>query len=715
MEHEPQPQQQAPSQPGLPDALANARREAAAAAMKKQAARMEMKRVFWFAGLACIVILLGIEALVRLPKPPPPPQAVARQVAPPVQAPPPAPVEPVVAPPEPAAAPEVARETPRAVPPPPADPEEAVIAPTEAELMAREPVLVLTGMDAGREAAKSRDKSLLKRAVEGPAWDAYRALLGRSIQAALPAIGQGRSTNRFDAVWDSPALYQALLRWKTLGWFSEADITAQVRDIYSAGMILWLLDNNAAMEELLLTMDPADDSSKVLAFLNDTWSVNPNNYEKYFPLALACAVVFDRPMDIPHAVASEKYQPESRVDPMKRYQWYLEKNEAGKLTAPVHRSSARDLVWVVCAPVCTAELDWAISNMSISRRHWGNAYGMVEYLMERAVEGENPYKEYSFEEILKHGGVCGDQTYFCVNTARAHGIPAMGLSGETDSGAHAWAALKVTADEWNTGIGRIGGASKGQAGNPQTGGSITEQEVQLWNDRHHRSPVITLAVFRHLWLADFFAATNKPDDQAATVRLANTIGRPFVETWHALYTVLQRQTRFVGQPPAPENLADWRDFASAMRREFRDNPRMAELAAKAESEYIFPYGPEAEARLALHRERRRIERDAGEQKDLIAVSLKREADLIAKRGGPDAWRDISRLYDRALRDYGGNLTGCKMMAEDYFGHMKADPDLARKAARDIELAFKRVVETGTKEWFRANAESDVYKMICGYY
>jgi hypothetical protein len=291
----------------------------------------------------------------------------------------------------------------------------------------------------------------------------------------------------------------------------------------------------------------------------------------------------------------------------------------------------------------------------------------------------------------------------------------MGLSGETDSGAHAWAALKVTADEWNTGIGRIGGAAKGQAGNPQTGGSITEQEVQLWNDRHHRSPVVTLAVFRHLWLADFFAATNKSDDQAATVRLANTIGRPFVETWHALYAVLQRQTRFVGQPPVPENLSDWRDFASAMRREFRDNPRMAELAARAESEYIFPYGSEAEARLALHRERRRIERDAGEQKDLIAGSLKREAELIAKRGGPDARRDISRLYDRALRDYGGNLTGFKMMAEDYFGHMKADPDLARKAARDIELAFKRVVETGTKEWFRANAESDVYKMICGYY
>lgn len=142
---------------------------------------------------------------------------------------------------------------------------------------------------------------------------------------------------------------------------------------------------------------------------------------------------------------------------------------------------------------------------------------------------------------------------------------------------------------------------------------------------------------------------------------------------------------------------------------------MAELAATAELEYIFPFGEAGDAKRALMRERRRIERDSGEQKDLIASSLKREAELIAKRADPDAKRQISRLYDRALRDYGGSVTGFKMMAEDYFGHMREDPELARKAARDIELAFKRVVESGTKDWFRANAESDIHRMICGYY
>jgi hypothetical protein len=353
--------------------------------------------------------------------------------------------------------------------------------------------------------------------------------------------------------------------------------------------------------------------------------------------------------------------------------------------------------------------------MHLRRKNWGDAYGRVEYLMERAVEGLNPYDEYSFEEILKEGGICGDQAYFCVNTARAQGIPAMILSGETDLGGHAWAGIKNESESWTTAVGRIGGVSKGQAGNPQTGGSITEQEILQWNDRHQQSTATTLTVWRHLWLADYFSAMDQDEDHAAAVQLANRFGQSFPETWQALYTLLESRMQLTGEPAVPDNLEEWKSFAKAMRAEFKDNPRMAELAANAEMEYIFPYGEDSDARRTLLRERRRIERDSGEQKDLIASSLKREADLIHKRGGADAKRDISRLYDRALRDFGGSITGFKMMAEDYFGFLKDDPELARKAARDIELAFKRVVETGTKDWFRANTESSIYKMICGYY
>jgi len=139
------------------------------------------------------------------------------------------------------------------------------------------------------------------------------------------------------------------------------------------------------------------------------------------------------------------------------------------------------------------------------------------------------------------------------------------------------------------------------------------------------------------------------------------------------------------------------------------------LAATAEDQYVCPYGDGDDARSARRLQRRKVEREAGEQKDIIATSLKREADLILKRGGPDALRNIGNLYDRALRDYGGSITGFKMMAADYFNFFKDDKELAHKAARDVELAFKRVVETGSKDWFRAQAESSIYQMICSYY
>jgi hypothetical protein len=694
------------------DPLAESRRKAAALEAKLRKDRQTMWRALLIGGFAVAAVFAGLEAL--RPAPPEPPAVEALAVKDPtlaIQNPPPPQVEP--------AAPLVAQDETMAEDPFPVTEIEVAAtreeSPDGASELDGEAPLVLTGMDATRDAAANRDKELLGKAIASGEWDAYRGLLARSVQASVANLANGQGLNRFDPIWNEPYLYRALLRWKTLGSFSETEIRKLVTDQYTAAFLLWLLDRNPAMEELLLVMNPDDDSGSVLKFLMDTWSANQDQFEKYFPLALACAVVFDRPMSIPHPIGSTEYGAEASVDPLKRYQWYVEKNEKGKLAAPVHRSNARDLVWVVSAPVTTSELDWAISRLSGHRKNWGNKYGEIEYLMERAVEGVNPYEEYSFAEILKHGGICGDQSYFCVNTARAQGIPAMILAGETDLGGHAWAAIKIDDREWTTGVGRIGGVSKGQAHNPQTGRSITEQDILQWNDRQQQSPAITLNVWRHLWLADFFSATGQDELNAETIRLANRVGPAFTESWQALYSLLEREMELTGDPAEPCNLDDWKAFAKDMRREFKDNPRMAELAANAEMEYIFPYGEAGDATRTLLRERRRIERDSGEQADLIAGSLKREADLIHKRGGPDVKRDIGRLYDRALRDYGGSITGFKTMAEDYFGFMRDDPESARKAARDVELAFKRVVETGTKDWFRANTESSIYRMICGYY
>jgi hypothetical protein len=585
----------------------------------------------------------------------------------------------------------------------------------DAALMAKEELLVLVGPDALREVNVSRDKKLFTRALGDHVWDAYRALLGRSIEAGLAKLSLPEGRNRFDGVWKEPALYQALLRWKVLGRFAEPELVEVAQDAYMGEMLTWMLTNDAPMEQMLLTIKPEDDGGKVLMFLRDAWGVKTEKAKQYFNLALACAVVFDRDITITTPDKGGEYGAEAKVEPLKRYEWYLDKNEKSKLATSVDRMEARDLVWVVCAPISTSEMDWAISKMSLRQKNWGNAYGMVEYLMERAVKGLNPYEEYTFAEILKEGGICGDQSYFCSNTARANGIPAMTMAGETDLGGHAWVAMKIQDDEWTTAIGRIGGVSKGQAGNPQIGGSITEQEVQLWGDRDHQSKLITQSVFRHLWLADYYASNSKDELLGDAVKLANLIGPSFPETWGRLYRELEKKTEKAGDPTEDGILAAWKDFVSGMRRQFKENPRMAELAAKAESEHVFPYGEEGDAKRTLARERRRIERNSGEQTDLIASSLKREADLMMKRGDDNSKRDVSRLYETAMREYGGSITGFKMMAEDYFSFFKDDQEQGKKVVRDIELAFKRVVETGTKDWFRANTEAGIYRTICSYY
>ncbi|MCW1922211.1 hypothetical protein OKA05_06580 [Luteolibacter arcticus] len=600
------------------------------------------------------------------------------------------------------------------VAPTPAPAEEPAAPPTEAALfatrLAGEPIMPLVGIDATRTDEVARAKSLLADTARHGVWNDYNQFLQRSLSEAVGKIDTSKLRDHFDPLWKEEVFYQVFLRWQVLKRFSTSDITGPT---YGHELFSWLMTNDTAMEEVLLTVKPKDNTAKVVEIMADAWGANREQAEKYFNLALACGVVFDTG-EIKAQVVDEEYG-NAVVAPIPRYTWYVDKNEKGKLATSINKLSARDLVWVVCAPVPETELEWAVDKMQLSRKSWGNAYGMIEYLMERAVKGLNPYEEYTFAEILKEGGICGDQTYFCVNTARALGIPAIGLSGETDLGGHAWAAVKTKDDEWDTHIGRIGGAANGAGGNPQVGGQVSEQEIWLWNDKAQQSRLQTVNVFRYLWLGDLMENLYQPESSEAAVRLANHVGKAFSETWTRLYDVLVTKTKEAKEPGAPEILEAWDDFVDRMRREFRENPRMAQLAAKAESEYLFPYAKEGDARNMLLRERRRIEREAGEQKDLVTDSLKREADLIQKNNAPGAAKEISNLYDKSLRQYGGSITGFKRMAEDYFSFCKDDPETARKAARDIELAFMRVVETGSKDWFRANTETSIYKMICSYY
>ena len=110
----------------------------------------------------------------------------------------------------------------------------------QAELIAKEAILVLTDLDSQRENAIRRDKELFHQAMAGKAWEAYRGLLAKSIDAGLAKLGKGQGVNRFDLYWKEPILYQAFLRWQVLGRFSESEISAHAFDEYTGDLVTWL-------------------------------------------------------------------------------------------------------------------------------------------------------------------------------------------------------------------------------------------------------------------------------------------------------------------------------------------------------------------------------------------------------------------------------------------------------------------------------------------
>ena len=444
--------------------------------------------------------------------------------------------------------------------------------------------------------------------------------------------------------------------------------------------------------------------------LNDFEKIIP----KYFNLALACAVVFDTNISYTNPTSGA-----SHINGLLRYHWYRNKNEGGLLEGDIHQASAKDLTFVVCSPVSTDELEWALREYRSKRRKSiGQAFGDVEYLMERAVENLNPYEEYTLPEILKEGGICGDQTYFCVNVARAAGIPAFGLNGLTNSGGHAWVSLKIDENEWSTQVGRIGGVSQGLGDNPQTGESISEQEVWHWSEPKVASRTNSIDVFRHLWLADFLSDTYDNQESSESVKIAHNIGQEFPITWERAYMDMLTQGNLQTTPSLPETLTTWKNFVDAFKHEFRKNPRMASLTAIIEDKHIFPYSDIDDVRRDLARLRRRDGQNAAEQADIMTASLKREAELILKTPSYDkdkALEEIHQLYTRSFRDYGESLTGFKEIMHHYFRLMKTDEKRAKASVQSIERAFDRMIDTGSDDWFRKQEELAIYKQIAKMY
>ena len=643
-------------------------------------------------GLAIILLASGWFWIINTPPPVAPP-APAPKVAAPVPlpdieilVPPPKPVEVAVEPPAPVVVPPA---------PAPAVIEPVPVAPVEDPRLAvfKEPLHLLVPL-ANRPSNKENFAKAIGVAVETGRWDLFRAYLRGGFDDAMKKVSLRTGADRFNALLAEPMFVRAMHLQGFIDTVDSHFLAGLAGKTAVHPFYRWLLlENQDVLPEFLQAMDGNVSTSRVLETWAALWNseAEPKLRDTYHALMLACAMVYP---------GDEYASADSRA--ANRYRIFRDNAEKGRLTGKIHRMKAEDLIWVVDVPVADAEIEWALDKVHLPQKRWGEAYGMVEYLMERAVEGENPYKEYTFEEILEHGGVCADQSYFAANTAKCHGIPAVIFGGDGDRGGHAWILFMPDEDTWAE-SGNIG-YTTGMTRHPVSGEMIHQSVMDMATDRRTRGERLEKT---KTYLA-FMSCSSRSG--GATSPRRRSIPP----------SATRRNTRCHGKPPS----------ISARTPSPRPRSRSGRI-------WRIPYGGASRTGRTFLNWRRASRTTTysrcGRRRKIRWTSPASAAGSSATTTGGPTWsRPVStarptswprpatsmaspRCNRRAFKDHGGKADAFRIIAAQYFARASTKDDWKEKACRTIELAYKRHIESNTDEYFRATAEIGILRQISGYY
>lgn len=448
--------------------------------------------------------------------------------------------------------------------------------------------------------------------------------------------------------------------------------------------ILWLFANPAILMSFDNTILPQDKPREALEAWWEIWKSDKEGREPFASLAIACALVFDEPVRINQAIfgittvssAAGPSVEDTEADALKHYRFFRDSAKRGVLRAPITEMTPRDLVWVVDAPVPESELVWAQKNMSLSRSSWSKAYGMIRYRMDRATQGVNPYKAYTLAEILKEGGICGDQAYFAAITAKANGIPAMVISGVGDRGGHAWFGYKNLRNEWNLTTGRYSdNYAAGSTTDPQTRQNMKEHELKMFADPVRRTDG-WLKSEQLVALAQTFVAAKRADLAAIALDSALKLAPKNLDAWLEKLAIM-RATKIKAE--------DWQREIAKMRTTFNGYPDIVQQVDRIEADHLSQQGDYDAARKVVHRNTMRMGIKDKERSDLILDGVFQEADLAEASGDAE---NIGRIYREAMRAKGGEVVAFNKISKRYYEWGKKSGNGA-KTVRDIIGTFEQ--------------------------
>lgn len=584
-------------------------------------------------------------------------------------------------------------------------------------------VLTLLSALSGIRVVEAGEIQLLKRFEQLEQTVPERSFPQTLQKLALKAVEQEK-TQEFNSFLENFLSYQAQnpQHARTFSYNQEqaammaADLL-KVADYFSSGynnrrtpsleLARWLLGKPERFHTLLNTLSPHDQWTEVCRILETLYEYDAEERDQHFNLILAMAVVWDEKRPPLHRQKG-KGRLSYKEKITERYEYFKQLYGSGRALMPEENLTVDDLIFVVDTPVPLVELQWARNNVRGSPRRWGGKFADIEYDYERLRNGafQWPRGEYSLKNIQERGGICVDQAYFAVLTARAWGIPAMIFSGTGRRGRHAWMGHKIGRNRWEMDAGRYeyDDYVVGRALNPQTNRVISDHELELKVNPDLRGEDVKRAqrqyeLAKQLWRLEHH-------------RLAIIYGEEAVKNVAVFAPAWELLTEIAVNAAGKEQTINILDRQAKAFRRFPD--KLFEIRSK-QARILQNEGNLARAEDVLSRMTPRIGRH---RSDLGLKIIQQRVDLLDRMGNQEEARMVMEAYLQENREAGYRIVPsleyyvkqCRKMGEERQGARFISRYVSRIRIDSVQLE-RRLLELGIEAFRQTEDERGLERAI----
>ena len=602
------------------------------------------------------------------------------------------------------------KKEPEMVEPSPEEPKEEPVAQEDPRLEIFKKPVILVSLKANNAANRKLFTDAFNLALETGRYDLYADFLRSSLERdAVKVIKFGK----FDAsMYDqSPYLMRANELYQLISKVGAETIQEQIKESSSRYFYPWLFsDPSDPLRLFLRTMAReqtlGEEWGGILRKWAEFWmktSAMPRS--RYSSLALACAMLDPRIASSPSRLRASSSTGVSTT-PLtleQVFEYFMEMDEARELLTDITKLSPSELLFVVDVRLPRSEMDWARKKVHLTRKGWGGAYSMIRYRMDRAALGKDPYTNYTFQEILDEGGICMDQAYFAVNTAKCNGIPSAYVTGDGNRGPHAWVNLLTTDETWQSYGGY--GYNTGHFSHPHNCKSKHESTLLQGMDRKVNGARLDTSL-DYLSLAALFEEMQKPDCARVMLEAATQAAPGSPLGWERLIALMSR-------PESGTKLEEWDELVTMIKRKFRSRPDCLAMAARVEDEYIFPMRDASANKRHVARDLKKLEKETDEgRSDLTSAAIKRQADILMENGDRVG---VAALYRKSMKDYARRAEVFEALMGQYYGYVSQDQEAVLQLAREAESFYNRSIRTKSGDYFKVKKEVAIQRKIAGYY